>query len=112
VIKPVAPRAAAKRDAVQIVSDYVDQAGIDVALRFVDELEDGYRLIGDNPGAGSSRHGLMLDIPSLRSWRVRGVPHLIFYVERADVLDVWRILHGKSDVPATLADAEDTDEDR
>lgn len=112
--KPVAPRAAAKRDAERIVSDYVDQAGVDVALRFVDALEDAYRFIANNPGAGSPRYGLMLDIPGLRSWRVRGFPHLIYYVERADVLDVWRILHGSRDVPATLADADadDADEDR
>jgi len=60
VIKPVAPRAAAKRDAEQIVTHYVDDAGVDVALSFIDALEDAYRLIGDNPGAGSPRYGLML----------------------------------------------------
>jgi toxin ParE1/3/4 len=112
VTKPVAPRVAAQRDAEQIVADYVEQAGVDVALRFVDALEDAYRLIGENPGAGSPRYGLTLDLPGLRSWRVRGFPHLIFYIERADVLDVWRILHGSRDVPTTLADAHGTDENR
>ena len=110
--KPVAPRVAAQRDAERIVADYVEQAGVDVALRFVDALEDAYRLIGESPGAGSPRYGLTLDLPGLRCWRVRAFPHLIFYIERADVIDVWRILHGSRDVPTTLADADGTDEDR
>lgn len=105
--KPVAPRAAAKQDTQLIVSGYVGEAGVDVALNFIDALEDAYRVIGDNPAAGSPRYGLMLDIPGLRSWRVRGFPHLIFYVERTDLLDVWRILHGSRDVPATLVDPDE-----
>lgn len=108
--KPVAPRTAAKRDAELIVSGYVDEAGVDVALSFIDALEKAYRLIGDNPAAGSPRYGLMLDIPGLRSWRLRGFPHLIFYVERVDVLDVWRVLHGSRDMPATLVDPDETGE--
>jgi toxin ParE1/3/4 len=29
-------------------------------------------------------------------------PYLVFYVERADHLDVWRVLHGMKDIPAWL----------
>lgn len=108
--KPVAPRAAAKRDAELIVSGYVDEAGVDVAVNFIDALEGAYRFISDNPKAGSPRYGMMLDIPGLRSWRVPGFPYLIFYVERADALDVWRILHGSRDMPATLVDPDETEE--
>lgn len=108
--KPVAPRTAAKQDAELIVSRYVDEVGVDVALSFINALEDAYRFIAENPAAGSPRYGLMLDIPGSRSWRVRGFPHLIFYIERTDLLDVWRILHGSRDVPATLVDHDETDE--
>ena len=110
--KPVAPRGAAKQDADLIVSGYANEAGVEVALNFIDALEGAYKFIGDNPKAGSPRYGLMLDIPGLRSWRVRDFPHLIFYVERADFLDVWRILHGSRDMPATLADPDETEEFR
>jgi toxin ParE1/3/4 len=26
-------------------------------------------------------------------------PHLIFYIERDDHVDVWRVLHGQRDIP-------------
>jgi plasmid stabilization system protein ParE len=77
VTKPVALRAAAKRDAERIACDYVDQAGVDVVFRFVDALENANRFIGDNQRAGSPLHGLVLDIPGLRSWRFPGFLYLI-----------------------------------
>jgi toxin ParE1/3/4 len=29
---------------------------------------------------------------------------VIFYVEREDHIDVWRVLHGRRDIPALLED--------
>jgi toxin ParE1/3/4 len=29
-------------------------------------------------------------------------PHVIFYVEQADHVDVWRVLHGHRDVPSLM----------
>jgi toxin ParE1/3/4 len=29
-------------------------------------------------------------------------PHLIFYIERDDHVDVWRVLDGKRDIPAWM----------
>ncbi|ENO88947.1 plasmid stabilization system [Thauera aminoaromatica S2] len=29
-------------------------------------------------------------------------PYLVFYVERADHIDVWRVLHGERDIPAWM----------
>ena len=33
---------------------------------------------------------------------VEALPYLVFYVERGDSIDVWRVLHGKRDVPARI----------
>jgi len=33
---------------------------------------------------------------------VKRFPYLAFYVERADHVDVWRVLHGARDIPAWL----------
>jgi toxin ParE1/3/4 len=30
-------------------------------------------------------------------------PYLLFFMERDDHIDVWRVLHGKRDIPAWLA---------
>jgi toxin ParE1/3/4 len=36
-------------------------------------------------------------------------PYLLFFMERDDHIDVWRVLHGKRDIPVWLAN--DTDPD-
>jgi toxin ParE1/3/4 len=38
----------------------------------------------------------------LRSWPLERYPHLIFYIERATHVEVWRVLNGKRDIPAWL----------
>jgi toxin ParE1/3/4 len=57
------------------------------------------------PGIGSPILGKMLGIPELRSWRVTAFPLLWFYVERADHLDVVRLLGERQDIAALLASA-------
>jgi toxin ParE1/3/4 len=43
-----------------------------------------------------------LDLPGLRSWPLTRYPHLVFYIERSDHIDVWRVLHGQRDIPVWL----------
>ena len=38
----------------------------------------------------------------LRSWPLTRHPYLVFYLERPDHIDVWRVLHGQRDIPAWL----------
>ena len=38
-------------------------------------------------------------MPGLRHWLLQSCPYLAFYVERADHLDVWRVLHAERDIP-------------
>jgi toxin ParE1/3/4 len=33
-------------------------------------------------------------------------PFLVFYVERTDHIDVWRVLHGQRNVPAWMQEPE------
>jgi toxin ParE1/3/4 len=40
----------------------------------------------------------------LRSWRLARCPYVVFYVERDDHLDVWRVLHARQDIPEWLRD--------
>jgi plasmid stabilization system protein ParE len=37
-------------------------------------------------------------------WRLKKYPHLVFYVERSDHIDVWRVLHGTRDIPSWMQD--------
>jgi toxin ParE1/3/4 len=36
--------------------------------------------------------------------RLKKYPHLVFYVERSDHVDVWRVLHGMRDIPSWMQD--------
>ena len=36
-------------------------------------------------------------------------PHLVFYVECPDHIDVWRMLHGRRDIPAWMHDPDGSD---
>lgn len=100
--KPVIPREQARRDVEAAVDFYVREAGERTALRFIDALERTYRAISRSPGAGSPRYGHELGLPSVRSRPTGRFPYLIFYVEREDHVDVWRVLHAHRDIPVWL----------
>jgi toxin ParE1/3/4 len=104
VVKPAQLRAVAADDIERAVDHYLDEAGADVAARFVDALERALGRLARHPQLGSLRFAYDLGIPDLRSWPVHRFPYLIFYVEHDDRLDVWRVLHDRRDVPATLAE--------
>lgn len=101
-MKAVIPRGLANRDVDAAIAHYLEEGSEQVALRFVDALERAYAHLGRQPAPGSPRYARELNIPGLRSWPLRDFPYLVFYIERADHLDVWRVLHGRRDIPAWL----------
>lgn len=105
--KPVAPRAQARSDADAAIEHYSKEAGVDVALGFIDALEHVYGLIGEVPAAGSPRWAHELNLPGLRSCRLKGYPWLVFYIELEQHIDVWRLLHAKRDIPGWMSDSAD-----
>jgi toxin ParE1/3/4 len=100
--KPVIRRVLARQDIEAAVDYYLTHAGERIALRFIDAVEHGCRSVSRSPAAGSPRYGQALDLPGLRFWPLRRFPYLIFYFERADHVDVWRVLHGSRDIPDWL----------
>lgn len=79
--------------------------GIDAtaaALGFVASLQTAYTHIGKHPATGLPRYAHELDLPGLRSWPLSKYPYLVFYVEHANRIDVWRVLHMKRDIPAWM----------
>jgi toxin ParE1/3/4 len=100
--KPVLLRDLARRDVEAAVDYYVRIAGPDVALSFIDALQSAYRAIGDRPALGSPRYAQELVLPGLRSLAVKGFPYLVFYIERDDHVDIWRVLHGRRDIPSRM----------
>lgn len=57
------------------------------------------------PGAVSLRYAYELDLPGLRAHRVKEYPYLMFYLEREDRIDVWRVLHVRNDIPLWMSDS-------
>lgn len=102
--KPVVPRALAAQDVEDAIAFYLKQDARQAALAFIDALEDAYAVIGRHPGIGSARYATELQVPGLRSWSLPRFPYVIFYVERASHVDVWRVLHGHRDIPALVED--------
>ncbi|WP_439640016.1 type II toxin-antitoxin system RelE/ParE family toxin [Nevskia sp.] len=100
--KPVIPREQANRDVDAIITDYRNSAGAAVTLGFIDALEKAYRHIGRHPAAGSPRYAHELSLPGLRARPLTRYPHLVFYIEQPDHIDVWRVLHGQRNIPAWM----------
>jgi toxin ParE1/3/4 len=100
--KPVVLREIARQDIEAAIDFYAAEAGESVALGFVDALEAAVRLIRRHPAAGSPRYGVELDLPGLRTRALRGFPYLVCYLDAADHVDVWRVMHAHRDIPAWL----------
>lgn len=100
--KPVIPREAAHRDVDEAVEYYLAEGSEQAALGFIDALEQAYGHIGRHPATGSPRYAHELDLPGLRVWPLKRYPYLVFYVEREDHIDVWRVLHSQRDIPAWM----------
>jgi toxin ParE1/3/4 len=62
------------------------------ADRYLDELDEAFRLLAENPGLGTSRHYVR------EGYRVFFVNrHAVYYTVTNTVLRVIRILHGQMD---------------
>jgi toxin ParE1/3/4 len=105
--KPVVPRGQAHRDVEDAVAHYLAEGAETAALGFIDALENAYRHIGRHPATGSPRYAHELNLPGLRSRPLTRYPYLVFYVERSDHVDVWRVLHGQRDIPAWMQEPGD-----
>lgn len=105
--KPVIPRGLANRDVDEAIDYYLSEGAEQAALGFIDALEQAYAQLSRHSATGSPRYSHELNLPGLRSWPLARFPHLIFYIEREDHIDVWRVLHNLRDIPAWLCDDAD-----
>jgi toxin ParE1/3/4 len=106
VAKRVRLRQLAAADLDDASECYREQAGEQTALDFIDAVERGIKRIGRSPHVGSLQFAYELGIPDLRAWPLQGFPYIVFYVVAVEEIDVWRILHNRRDLPATLTPPE------
>ena len=100
--KPIVPREQANQDVENALDYYVAEAGENVALGFVDELEQTYAQISRHPATGAPRYAHELNLAGLRCWPLKRYPYLVFYIEQTEHIDVWRVLHAMRDIPEWL----------
>jgi toxin ParE1/3/4 len=105
-VKPLVPREQAQRDVEDAVGFYLAEGSEAATFGFIDALQKAYAHISRHPATRSSRYAHELNLPGLRHWHLPHYPHLVFYVERADHIDVWRILHGQRDIPAWMHESD------
>ncbi len=101
-MKPARVRPQARLDRLAEVRYYRQEAGSAIAERLVRASAQALDQIEQQPGMGSPTLGKSLDMEGLRTWRIKGFPLIWFYFERADHLDVVRLLGERQDVVALL----------
>jgi toxin ParE1/3/4 len=104
-VKKVILRLRAERDVEAVIAHYLDADEAAVARQFVQALQRAYAHLAQFPTSGSPRFGLELGFPGLRTWPVTPFRLLIFYVETADKVDVWAVLHERRDISDLLSES-------
>lgn len=102
--KTVIPRAQVSADVDSAIDHCLAEGASDAALGFIDALEQAYAYLSGNAATGSPRYGHELGLPGLRAWPLTTYPFLVFYLEREDHIDVWRVLHTRRDIPQRMAE--------
>ena len=101
-MKRIERRVQATQDLEDAFSYYLDRVDIGVAERFIDELDQALTHLAQYPGTGSPRYAQLLQNEQLRFWTLNKFPYAVFYLERADYIEIVRVLHQSQDIPSHL----------
>jgi toxin ParE1/3/4 len=101
-VKRLLRRSEASEDVENAVLYYLEHAEPEVAERFLNEYDDALLHITQFPGTGSGRYTSLLSADGLRFWTLHKFPYAVFYLEHANTIEIIRVLHQSSDIPAHL----------
>lgn len=104
--KPL-PSDRANSDVDEAIAHHLAERSAQAALEFIDALEATYGHIGRHPAAGSPRYAHELGIPGLRCAMLARFSYLVFYIEREDHVDAWRVRDGRRDILAWMQEPAD-----
>ena len=94
----VTQREAARRDLVEHFVYLAENAGLDVAERFLTNAEASFNDLAQQPRIGVPLTLKHPDLANVRKWRVKDFDHhLVFYQPRPDGMAIVRVLHAASD---------------
>jgi toxin ParE1/3/4 len=95
--KPYVLRPQAREDRRAEVHYYREAAGSAVAAKLVKAMAKALQDLERNPSIGSPALGRLLGIDVLRTWRLQGFPLTFWYFERADHIEVIRLVGQRQD---------------
>ena len=94
----VTQREAARRDLVEHFVYLAENAGLDVAERFLANAEASFNNLAQQPKMGAPLTLKHPDLKNVRKWRIKGFDnHLVFYEPRPDGVSIVRVIHAASD---------------
>ena len=94
----VTKREAARRDLIEHFVYLAEEAGLDVAERFLAKAEASFNVLAQQPEMGAPLTLKHPALANLRKWRVKGFDnHLVFYEPRPDGVSIVRVLHAARD---------------
>lgn len=96
------PHRFAVQDEEEIVQYYEQTSSEQVALGFINALDQAFLQLSRYPHMGSSRPEYDLELDGIRSWSLKRFPHLIYYEIQDDHIGLWRILRPKRDIAQTM----------
>lgn len=102
-MKPARLTPSAKADLSDQAVHYAVKGGVALGEGWVREALAALRIVELQPAIGSPRWAAAGPEPGLRAWRPKRFPAAWFYFERADHLDVVRLLGDRQDIAAILA---------
>jgi len=100
----VTKREAARRDLVEHFVYLAENAGLDVAERFLSSAEASFADLARQPMMGAPLTLKHPDLAGIRKWRIKDFDnHLVFHQPRPDGVSIVRVLHAASDWWSPLA---------
>ncbi|MCO6545511.1 MAG: type II toxin-antitoxin system RelE/ParE family toxin [Gilliamella sp.] len=91
----------AEQDVEQAI-DYYTEKSKALGNKFYHELLKAYSHISDHPAIGSNRFAHELNIPNLKTWALTDFPYIIFYIEKAEYIHIYRVLHSSQQIPSWM----------
>lgn len=86
------------------ITHYLGEAGTQVTLDFIDDVQNAMSRLAAHPSLGSARFELVTEIPDIRAFALLRYPYVVIYTDDPDAVRVHRVLHTKRDIAAVLAD--------
>lgn len=85
---------------------FLDNAGMDVAERYLAAFDASIAQLGSHPALGKACRFRAPELVGMRWWSVAAPfsAHLVFFRIMGDELSVERVMHGARDLPRRLAE--------